>query len=59
MMLKNEKTKKMNYKNADNIAENKIFLKKAGPGGFEPPAFGLEARRYILAKPRAQDDFMN
>ena len=28
MMLKNEKTKKMNYKNADNIAENKIFKKK-------------------------------
>ena len=24
-----------------------------GPVGFEPTTFGLEARRYILAKPRA------
>jgi hypothetical protein len=28
-------------------------VNKAGPKGFEPPASGLEAQRYILAKPRA------
>jgi hypothetical protein len=26
---------------------------KAGSKGFEPPTSGLEAQRYILAKPRA------
>ena len=28
--------------------------KETGLEGFEPPAFGLEARRYILAKPQAR-----
>ena len=28
--------------------------KQTGLGGFEPPTFGLEARRSILAKPQAQ-----
>ncbi len=27
---------------------------KAGPGGFEPPTFGLEGRRPVQARPRAQ-----
>ncbi len=31
--------------------------KLAGPRGFEPLTFGLEARRYILAKPRAHFAF--
>lgn len=26
--------------------------KQTGLGGFEPPASGLEARRYVLAKPQ-------
>lgn|GEM_PF-3463468 len=28
-------------------------VNKAGSKGFEPPTSGLEAQRYILAKPRA------
>lgn len=32
----------------------KMVINEAGLGGFEPPTFGLEARRYILAKPQAQ-----
>ena len=31
-----------------------IQKQTTGLEGFEPPAFGLEARRYILAKPQAQ-----
>ena len=31
----------------------KIVENKAGSKGFEPPTSGLEAQRYILAKPRA------
>lgn len=27
---------------------------EAGLGGFEPPASGLEARRYVQAKPQAR-----
>ena len=29
-------------------------MDRTGLGGFEPPASGLEARRYVLAKPQAQ-----
>ncbi len=33
--------------------------RKTGLGGFEPPASGLEARRYVQAKPQAQSDANN
>ena len=29
-------------------------MKRTGLGGFEPPTSGLEARRYVQAKPQAQ-----
>ncbi len=31
--------------------------KETGLGGFEPPTFGLEARRSILAKPQAPEGY--
>jgi hypothetical protein len=30
-----------------------FIIFKAGLGGFEPPTSGLEARRYVQAKPQA------
>ena len=30
-----------------------VRVKKTGLGGFEPPTSGLEARRYVQAKPQA------
>lgn len=34
-----------------------IQTKETGLGGFEPPTFGLEARRSILAKPQAPEGY--
>ena len=31
----------------------------AGPGGFEPPTSGLEARRSVQAKPRARVPYVS
>ena len=36
------------------LVTEKNSEKGTGLEGFEPPAFGLEARRYILAKPQAR-----
>ena len=33
--------------------EGMVVKQKTGLGGFEPPASGLEARRYVQAKPQA------
>ena len=35
------------------IFKRKFSEKETGLGGFEPPASGLEARRYVQAKPQA------
>ena len=32
---------------------------EAGPGGFEPPTSGLEARRSVQAKPRARVPYVS
>jgi hypothetical protein len=37
----------------------KEYPGKTGLGGFEPPTSGLEARRYVQAKPQAQSDANN
>ena len=57
MLIKRNQKKigRINKENRKNIGRiNKENRKnKAGSKGFEPPTSGLEAQRYILAKPRA------
>ena len=36
------------------IGTDRAQKNKTGLGGFEPPTSGLEARRYVRAKPQAQ-----
>ena len=48
-----EKRCKTPMNNGSCLKISTVIIKKTGLGGFEPPTSGLEARRYVRAKPQA------